>query len=175
MLRELIMGIAVWLPAMVFASVSWSQSQPNRVKPTTGWYDTGYGYSDYSPIDYSEEIKKSLARLNSEAERLAIDHILADLATKSSSEIFGLKLATDVCQEIACRGVSPDTAHRYVDAFADKRVSDDAHQTALRNAAAAERNTFIAAAAAGVSLLSLLVSGLSYRRTGRNTKSAIPA
>lgn len=55
------------------------------------------------------------------------------------------------------------------------RVADDAYQTALRNAAAAERSTFIAAAAASVSFLSLLISALSYGRAVRSTKSAIPA
>jgi hypothetical protein len=80
-----------------------------------------------------------------------------------------------MCQEIACRGVSTDTARRYVEAYSGMRVADDAYQTALRNAAAAERSTLIAAAAASVSLLSLLISGLGYWRTLRRTKSAIPA
>jgi hypothetical protein len=106
---------------------------------------------------------------------LAIKDILAELDKKSNREILGLKLAPDVCQEIACLGISPDTVRRYVAAYADMRVADDAHQTALRNAAAAERGTLIAAAAASVSLLSLLISGLSFWRTLRSTKSALPA
>ncbi|MDQ6867424.1 MAG: hypothetical protein M3178_03080 [Pseudomonadota bacterium] len=182
-LRGLIIGIAVCFSATIFVSSGWSQSHPNRKRTTSYSYDTytsffpdTYGTYDYStPVDYSQEIKKSVELLKSETERLAIGQILADLATKSSSEIFGLKLATDVCQEIACRGASPDAAHRYVAAYADKRAADDAHQTALRNAAAAEWSVVIAAAAASVSLLSLLISGLSFWRTLRNTKSAIPA
>jgi hypothetical protein len=188
LLRGLIIGIAVSLSATVFTNVSWSQSQSSVLQKRRGIDAQEKGQAGLSPFakilagdtpfdipDYDQEISKSLERLNSETERLAIKDILAELDQKSNREILALKLAPDVCQEIACRGVSPDTAHRYVEAYADKRVNDDAHQTALRNAAAAERSVLIAAMAASVSLLSLLISGLSYRRTGRNTKSAIPA
>ena len=112
--------------------------------------------------------------LKSEAERQASGPFIDELQTKSSLEIFRLKLAPDVCQQIACRALPPDTARRYVVAYADMRIAD-AHQTALRNAAAAERSTLIAAAAAGVSQLSLLISFLTFWRAVRSTKSAIPA
>lgn len=174
-LRRLIIGIAVWLPTTVFASASWSQSQPNRVRSSHDSYSYLTPLDFSYPTDYNEEIRKSLERLKSETERSAIGHILADLDKKSNREILGLKLAPDVCQEIACRAVSPDTARRYVEAYSGMRVADDAYQTALRNAAATERSTLIAAAAASVSLLSLLISVLSYRRTMRSTKSAMPA
>jgi hypothetical protein len=159
-LRGIIIGIAVCLPAMVFALTpeDWQKLKADN------------------PIDfYTQEIMKSLERLKSETERLAITQIIAELDKKSYRDILGLKLAPDVCQEIACRDVSPDTVRRYVVAYADMRIADDAHQTALRNAAAAERSALIAVAAASVSLLSLLISVLSYRRTSRSTKSAIPA
>jgi hypothetical protein len=177
-LRGLIIGIGVWLPATLFAAASWSQGPPpKRVAPSyDASYDNTWGASDYSqPIDYSQEIRKSLERLKP-PERLVIDSILAELGKKSPGEIFSLKLETDdVCQEIDCRGASPTTVRHYVEAYAEQRAANDAHQTALRSAAAAERSVLIAAVSVSVSLLSLLISGLSYRRAGRSTKSAIPA
>jgi hypothetical protein len=194
MLRGLIIGIAVWLPATVFTSASWGQNQPLQNRRGLDAQEKGEAASilhkfsdintqqgssnsarDFSGDYYPQEITKSVERFHSEAERLAIKDILAELDKKSNREILGLKLAPDVCQEIACLGISPDTVRRYVAAYADMRVADDAHQTALRNAAAAERGTLIAAAAANVSLLSLLISGLSFWRTLRSTKSALPA
>jgi hypothetical protein len=182
-LRGIIIGIAVCFSATIFVSSGWSQSHPSRKRTTSYSYDTytsffpdTYGTYDYSqPIDYSQEIKKSVESLKSEAERQASGPFIDELQTKSSLEIFRLKLAPDVCQQIACRAFSPDTARRYVVAYADMRVADDAHQTALRNAAAAERSMLIAAATASVSLLSLVISALSYRRAGRSTKSAVSA
>jgi hypothetical protein len=49
-LRALIIGIMVWIPSTFFASASWSQSQPNRVKPAKcGYsYDYSYPYGIYS-------------------------------------------------------------------------------------------------------------------------------
>ena len=167
MLRGLIIGIAVWIPATVFAGASWSQSQTNRVKASSG--GSSSSSIDYSNTpSYTQEIRQSLERLNSGTERLAVGQILDELDTKSNREILVLKFAPDVCQEIACRAVSPDTAHRYVAAYADARVAEDAHRTALWS-------VLIAAATASVSLLSLLISVLSYRRTVRPTESATPA
>lgn len=209
-LRGLIIGIAVWLPATVFAGTSWSESQPpKRVKPATGWYDTGSGYSydysypygtstyspgtdyygfspdtftSYSPDDYNAEIKKSAELLKSEAERQASGPFIDELQTKSSLEVFRLKLAPDVCQQIACRALSPDTARKYIEQFEVLRVAQDRQNTTQRSAAAAERsaaaaesNTHIAEAALGFSFLSLLISFLAYWRMSRSTKSAMPA
>jgi hypothetical protein len=152
MLRGLIIGIAVSLSATVFAGHRWSQSQPNR---TDASYDTGY-----DPI---EAIKKSLELLDleSKTESRAIEQILDELKKKSNRELLILKLASHLCQDIDCLGVSPDTARRYVEAFVESRLAEDTHQPALRNAAAAELSTRIAAASASVSFLSLLISVLS--------------
>jgi hypothetical protein len=175
--RGIIIGIAVCF----LVTSGLGQSQPNRKRTTSSDYysfypDTTYGTSDYTQsIDYSQEIKKSVELLKSETERAATKQITDDLDTKSNRDILALKLAPDVCQEIACRGVSTDTVRRYVVAYWDMRTADVAQQTALRNAAAAERSTLIATATASVSLLSLLISVLSYRRTVRSTKSAISA
>jgi hypothetical protein len=109
-LRRLIM-IAVCLPATVFVSSGWGQGPPpKRVAPASDTisafqpYDNGWG--DYStPIDYSQEIKKSVELLKSETERSGIKQITDELDTKSNRDILALTLAPDVCQEIACRGV----------------------------------------------------------------------
>jgi hypothetical protein len=175
-LRGLIIAVAVCFPAAIFVSSGWGRSQPPRQNP--GYTDYGSSYYDTStPLreDYNEGIKKSLERLTSETERLAIGQILAELDKKSYREILALKLAPDVCQELACRAVSSTTVRHYVDAFDSMRVADDAHEAALRSSAASEWSTLIAAASASVSLLSLLISALSYRRTVRSAKSAIPA
>jgi hypothetical protein len=173
-LRGLIVGIAVCFSATIFASSAWSKNQPNRATPP---YDSSYTPpydSSYTP-SYDQVIRKSLERL-SPPERLVIKSILTQLARKSSDEILSLKLETeDICQEIECLGASPTTVRRYVEAYAEQRAANDAHQTALRSAAAAERSTFIAAMAAGVSFLSMLISALTYRHTLHSTKSAIPA
>jgi hypothetical protein len=43
-LRALIIGIMVWIPSTFFANASWSQSQPNRVKPAKCGYSYDYSY-----------------------------------------------------------------------------------------------------------------------------------
>ncbi|ARN80402.1 hypothetical protein B1812_04135 [Methylocystis bryophila] len=180
-MRGLMIGIAVWLPAMVFVSVGWGQSKPNRVKPSyVPPYDATYVPSydaTYYP-DYGPEIRKSLERLNP-PERFVIESILAELATKSREEIFRLKLETDeVCQEIDCRGASPIRVGHYIEAYAEQRATDDARQNALRNAGAAERsaaaaesNKQIAEVALGFSFLSLLISFLTFWRASSGAKS----
>jgi hypothetical protein len=187
-LRGIIIGVAVCLPATVFASASWSQSQPNRathsyVPPYDATYMPPYDATYVPSYDasYDTEIRKSLERLNP-SERSVIVSILAELGKKSPGDILRLKLETDVCQEIDCRGVSPTTARHYVEAYAEKRIADDTHQTALRSAAAAERNAaaaesnkHIAEAALGFSFLSLLISFLTFWRKSFSTKNAISA
>jgi hypothetical protein len=135
-----------------------------------------YDPFDYSePIDYSQPIAKSLERLQSETERTALTEILGELDKKTYSEIVTLKLSPDVCQEIACRSVSTDTAKQYISAYYDMRIAEDNHDTALRNAAASERSSFVAVVNATVSLLALAVSVLGFRRARRTANSAPPA
>jgi hypothetical protein len=195
-LRGIIFGVAVWVPAAVFTSAGWSQSQSdvlqnrrafesraNQKLSSDDWAQnaqnkrfgssaaSGGGSTDTFPDYYPEEINKSIEHFHSGAEQLAIKEILADLDKKSSREILSLKLAPDVCQEIACQGVLRDTVRRYVVEYSQMRIADDAHETALRNAAAAERSTLFAGVAVIVSLLSLLLSAFNYRRS----KNAVAA
>ena len=187
-LRGIMFGVAVWVPAVVFTSAGWSQSQSDVLQNRRGLESRGdqklssdvgipkkrFGSSTASSGSsatdtfedyYPEEFNKSLEHFHSGAERLAIKDILADLDKKSNREILSLKLAPDICQEIACQGVSPDTVRRYVAAYAEMRIADDAHDTALRNAAAAERSTLFAGAAVIISLLSFSLGALNYRRS----------
>jgi hypothetical protein len=127
----------------------------------SGWADTVYTET-YS--DYPQEIQKSLENLKSESERAAIRQILDELDNKLPRELLRLRLAVEVCQEIACRGVSSDTVHRYVEAYTDMRRAEDLHQTGLRNAAASERSSYISAGATIISLFSFFVAVLGYRR-----------
>jgi hypothetical protein len=174
-LRGLILGIAVCFPAMVFASSSWGQSQPNRSSPSSTDVWTSAPIIAPEGAMEVDSIKKALDAIESVAQRSAMKEIVAVLDQKSYRQLLDLQLAPDACQDIACQDVPPDVVRRYVAAYATMRAADDARQTALRNAAAGEWSVVIAAAAACISLLSLLVSGLSYRRAGRSTKSAIPA
>jgi hypothetical protein len=164
MFQRLIIAIAVCVSAAIVVSIGVRQLHRSMEPPEIA-----------TPTDSSQEIRSSLERIALEAERLAIGPILDDLQKKSYLEILALRLAPNVCQEIACRAVPPETARRYVEAYAAERVVEDAHQTALRNAAAAERSAFFAAGAAIISLLSLSISALSYRRTLRSPKGALPA
>ncbi|MGH6848398.1 MAG: hypothetical protein ACREC0_13475 [Methylocella sp.] len=178
-LRGLIFGIAVWLLAAVFIDSGWAQSQssPKSAGSDPGFnvgFDSGPSYNDPG-FASSEAIKKSLERVESESERLAIEQIITELDKKSNRDLLTLKLASHICQDIDCRDVSPDMVRRYFEVYAEARVAEDTHQTALRSAAAAERSTLIATVSASVSLLSLLISVLSYRRTVRSSKSALPA
>jgi hypothetical protein len=191
-LRRLVIGSIVWIPATPFVSASWSQGQPNRTKSAKGGYsyDYSYGFSDFSPDtftsfypdEYNAEIKKSLTLLRSEAERQASGQFITELQKKSSLEIFRLKHATDLCQQIACLALSPDKAREYIAEFQTIRDADDRQNisqrsvaAAERSAAAAESNTHIAEAALGFSFLSLLISALTFWRTSSTTKSAIAA
>ena len=82
-----LIGIAVWLPATVFTSPSWSQSQPD-VQSRRGLEGaihkfTGVFSPDIAEDYYPQEIRKSVERLPSEVERLAITEIIPELDKKS--------------------------------------------------------------------------------------------
>jgi hypothetical protein len=149
-LRGLIIGIAVCL-ATIFVGLHY-------------WWPKFFGEG---AVEVSESFQKPLNAIKSIAQRSAMKEIVAVLDQKSYRQLLDLQLAPDVCQDIACQDVPPEVVRRYVAAYATTRVADDARQTALRNAATGQWSVIIAAAAATISLLSLLVSGLSYRRAGR--------
>ncbi len=185
-------GVAVWLSAALFVGDGFCQNKPNtghRTDKAIPSYDAVYTpefYSVYTPdfrstytpnytSYYSPEIQKSIESLKSESERSAVRKIIEDLDLKPSNEIFRLTLpAIDVCQEIACLGVSSDKVKGYVEAYWEKRKADEANAIARRSAAAEELNALIAAAALCISLVSLLLSALGYRHTVRSAKSTGP-
>jgi len=164
-LRRLIIGIAAWVPAALFSSTSWGDSFSGAKLAAEALQE----------LSSSQTFTKSVERLKSEKERLAIKQILTELDNKSNRELLALRLTPEICEELDCRGASPNTVRRYVEAYAAERVVEDTHQTALRNANAADRSTFIAATSAIFSLVSVLISVLSYRRTARKAKATIPA
>jgi hypothetical protein len=119
-----------------------------------------------------EEIDKAVGQLHSLAERSAIRRIFSEIDKKPCREIFFLKLAPELCQEIECYGAAPDTVRRYVEGYSQERVAADNHETALRSAAASERSGLIAMASAVLSFVSLLISMLAFLRPVRVATAA---
>ena len=189
-LRGLIIGIAVCLLVEAIALFGWHQLGRNlqsefvydTFSPDTKMFyspDTPSGDGSYAyPMnpgytDYSKDIKAAVAAIKSEKERVAVDQIFDELEKKTYREIVDLKVASNVCQEIACGALSSNTAHQAVENYYDMRIAVDAHNTAMRNAAAAERSSFIAFASATIAFFALTVSGLSFRLAHRGARSAL--
>jgi hypothetical protein len=167
-LRGLVIGIIVWVSAALIPSVSLGGGVFSGEKLATE------ALQELSQT-VTQSITESTKHLKSEKERSAIKQILAELDNKSNRELLTLRLTPQICEELDCRGASSNTVRRYVEVYAAARITEDTLQTALRNAEAAERSTFIAATSASVSLVSVFISILSYRRTVRSAKSAMPA
>jgi hypothetical protein len=138
-------------------------------------YSPGYSAS-YSPgyTDYYYPINQSIDRLTSTVERSAIPKILVELNNKTYLELASLKLAPDVCREIACLGASTETVRRYVEEYSAMRIAADNHETAVRSAAASETSIGIALASAGIAFFALLISGATFWRAGRLQGTAAP-
>ncbi len=75
MLRGLMIGITVWVPAALFSSTSWGDSFSGEKLAAEALQELS-----------SQTFTKSVDRLKSEKERLAIKQILAELDNKSNRD-----------------------------------------------------------------------------------------
>ena len=65
--------------------------------------------------DVGNSVFQSVERLKP-PDRSAIKEIISELKNKSIEDITLLKLSQDICQDIACRGASPELVRSYVQA-----------------------------------------------------------
>lgn len=186
--RGLIVGILICLLVECVAFVGWRLSgrslnfipdygsfyDTSTYSPdTTTYYSTDSAYPSYTKsIDYTSGIKKSVAQLKSEVDRIAIPQIMEDLSTKDTLEILRVKFASDICQEVSCRGAAPETVKKFVEEYSSARAVEDSHNVALRNAAATERNGLFTLGAGVVALFSLFLGVLNFRQNLRGNKRA---